>query len=158
MDSKSETGCCPKFDPSKWDGREIMWDDKMFIKDHVTSVFHIPLNFGSVVKRNMEKIECAGAECKENMMLADENSLWGSDLYIAVDKEIPDANMERISGKYMAKAFEGAYKDAGKWAKEMREYVRFHGKEPKKMFYWYTTCPKCAKVYGKNYTVMLAEI
>jgi hypothetical protein len=23
---------------------------------------------------------------------------------------------------------------------------------------WYTTCPKCAKKYGKNYVVILAEI
>jgi len=23
---------------------------------------------------------------------------------------------------------------------------------------WYTTCPKCAKVYGKNYVVTIAEV
>jgi hypothetical protein len=27
-----------------------------------------------------------------------------------------------------------------------------------KMYFFYTTCPKCAKVYGKNYTVLLAKI
>ncbi|MHC4509420.1 MAG: hydrolase [Planctomycetota bacterium] len=26
------------------------------------------------------------------------------------------------------------------------------------MYFFYTTCPKCAKVYGKNYTVLLAKI
>jgi hypothetical protein len=25
------------------------------------------------------------------------------------------------------------------------------------MYMWYTTCPKCAKVYGKNYVVILAK-
>jgi len=23
---------------------------------------------------------------------------------------------------------------------------------------WYTTCPKCAKKYGKNYVVIIAEV
>jgi hypothetical protein len=28
----------------------------------------------------------------------------------------------------------------------------------KKWYMWYTTCPKCAKKYGKNYVVVIAEI
>ena len=28
----------------------------------------------------------------------------------------------------------------------------------KKMFFYYTTCPKCAKAYGKNYVVLLAQV
>lgn len=27
----------------------------------------------------------------------------------------------------------------------------------KKMFFYYTACPKCAKAYGKNYVVLLAQ-
>ena len=27
-----------------------------------------------------------------------------------------------------------------------------------KMLEWYTTCPKCAKAYGKNYVVIIAEV
>jgi len=26
------------------------------------------------------------------------------------------------------------------------------------MYFFYTTCPKCAKKYGKNYVVILAEV
>jgi hypothetical protein len=29
--------------------------------------------------------------------------------------------------------------------------------ELKKWYMWYTTCPKCAKKYGKNYVAILAE-
>ena len=25
--------CCPKFDPTPWENKEIVWDNKMFIKD-----------------------------------------------------------------------------------------------------------------------------
>ncbi|MFH0947923.1 MAG: hydrolase [Elusimicrobiota bacterium] len=88
----------------------------------------------------------------------DEKSLWGSDLYIAVDKEIPGAKNEKISGNFLTKVLEGPYQNAGKWAKEMCDYVESKGKETKKMYFWYTTCPKCAKIYGKNYTVIFVMI
>ena len=46
----------------------------------------------------------------------------------------------------------------GKFVKEMGEYVKSENKTMKKMYFYYTTCPACAKHYGKNYVVLLAEI
>ena len=66
--------------------------------------------------------------------------------------------MTKISGTFLSKVFEGHYKDAGKWAKEMKDYVNSKGKKIKKLYFFYTTCPRCAKAYGKNYTVILAKI
>jgi len=154
----SETGCCPRFDPGPWDEKEVTFDNKLFVKDHVRSFFHIPLNFGKVMVRNMEKIQKAGALPPEPLMLSDEKSLWGADIYIAVAKEVPDADMEGISGTFLTKVFEGPYKDAGKWAKAMTEYVKTKARQMKKMYFFYTTCPKCAEYYGKNYTVIFAEV
>ena len=155
---KSRTGCCPRFNPDPWDEKEVIFDNKLFITDRVKSFFHIPLNFGKVMVKNMEMIKRADALMPEPLMLSDENSLWGSDIYIAVTKEVPGAEMARISGTYLTKVFEGPYKNAGQWAKEMKDYVISKAKELKKMYFFYTTCPKCAKVYGKNYTVILAQI
>lgn len=158
LNDQSETGCCPRFNPEPWDGKEITFKDKLFLKDHVTSIFHIPLNFGKVMTRNMEKIEDTGTLAPDPLVLSDENSLWGSDVYIAVSGEIPGAKMEKISGTFLTKVFEGPYKSMGKWTKEMENYVRTKGKELKKMYFYYTTCPKCAKFYGKNYVVIFAEV
>jgi len=158
MTDVENTGCCPKFNPEPWDKKEINWKDKIFVKDSVKSFLHIPINFGGVVVRNMKLIQSAGANNPDNIMLSDEKSLWGSDVYIAVSKEIPGAKNEKLSGSFLTKVFEGPYQNAGKWAKEMNDYVKSKGKETKKMYFWYTTCPKCAKVYGKNYTVILAQI
>jgi len=158
MDNETETGCCPRFNPEPWDEKEVIWQDKIFIKDNVRSFLHIPLNFGKVVVKNMEMIEAADALAPQPLMLSDEKSLWGTDVYIAVSKEVPKAEMTRISGTFLTKVFEGPYKNAGKWAKEMEAYVKSKGKEIKKMYFFYTTCPKCAEVYGKNYTVLLAKI
>ena len=154
----SETGCCPRFNPEPWDEKEVTFDNRLFIKDHVRSFFHIPLNFGKVMVKNMELIQKADALEPEPLMLSDEKSLWGSDIYIAVSKEVPGAETARISGTFMTKVFEGPYKNAGQWAKEMKGYVKSKAKELNKMYFFYTTCPKCAETYGKNYTVILAQI
>lgn len=154
----SETGCCKRFDPAPWDGKEVVLKDKLFFKEHVTSFLHIPLNFGGVMKRSMEKIASAGALAPEPLMLCDENSLFGSDVYIAVSKEVPNAKMERISGNFLSKVFEGHFKEMGSWVKQMHEYAAAKGKKIEKVYFFYTTCPACAKVYGKNYVVILARV
>ena len=154
----SETGCCPRFNPEPWDEKQVSWEDKLFLKDRVRSFLHIPLNFGKVMVKNMEKIQAADALTPEPLMLSDENSLWGADVYIHVGKEVPDAQMEKVSGTFLTKVFEGPYKNARKWVEEMKDYVKSKGKEFKKIYFFYTTCPKCAKFYGKNYVVLLAML
>lgn len=158
LNEQSETGCCPRFDPVPWEEKEISFKDKLFLKDHVRSIFHIPLNFDKIMVKNMEKIEAANALSPDQLLLSDEKSLWGADVFIAVSKEVPGAQMEKISGTFLSKVFEGPYKNIGAWVKEMQGYVKSKGKELKKMYFFYTTCPKCAQYYGKNYTVILAQI
>jgi hypothetical protein len=154
----SETGCCLKFNPEPWDEKEVTFEDKLFVKDHVTSFFHIPLNFGKVMVRNMEKIQAADALEPEPVMLSDEKSLWGADIYIAVSKDVPGAEMVKISGTFLTKVFEGPYKDIRKWVEQMKAYLESRATKMKKMYFFYTTCPKCARHYGKNYVVILAQV
>ena len=152
------TGCCEPFNPVPWQDREITWKDKFFVKDHITSFFHIPLNMGKKVVKNIELIEKANAQAPQQLMLTDEKSPWGADIYIDVSKEVPGAQMTTLSGSYLTKVFEGPYQNTGKWAQEMKEYVESKGKNLKKLYFSYTTCPKCAKAYGKNYVVLFAQI
>ncbi|MFA6215107.1 MAG: hydrolase [Patescibacteria group bacterium] len=152
------TGCCEPFNPEPWQDKEITWQDKIFVKDHVTSFLHIPLNFGQKVVKNMKLIEKANAKAPYQLLLTDEKSLWGADIYIDVAKDVAGARMAKLSGTFLTKVFEGPYKDVGKWAGEMKEYVKSRDKEIKKLYFSYTTCPKCAKAYGKNYVVLFAQI
>jgi hypothetical protein len=112
---------------------------------------------GSKIVKNIGLIEKAGAKPPYQLMLTDEKSLWGSDIYIDVLKEVPGAQMAKLSGVFLTKVFEGPYQDAAKWAKQMEEYVKNKGKELKKLYFSYTTCPNCAKAYGKNYVVLFAQ-
>ena len=152
------TGCCEPFNPEPWQDKEIAWKEKIFVKDHVTSFFHIPLNMGKKVIKNMDLIEKAGARAPYQLMLTDEKSLWGADIYIDVSKEVPGAQMAALSGIFLTKVFEGPYQNVGKWAQEMEEYVKNKGRKLKKLYFSYTTCPRCAKAYGKNYVVLFAQI
>lgn len=152
------TGCCEPFNPAPWQEKEIVWKDKIFVKDHVTSFLHMPLNMGKIIVKNLELIEKAGAKSTHQLMLTDEKSLWGADIYIDVAKDVPGAEMAKLSGTFLTKVFEGPYQNAGKWALEMKEYVKSKNKEMKRLYFSYTTCPACAKAYGKNYVVLFAQI
>jgi hypothetical protein len=158
MTKSDTTECCPQFNPEPWDETELNWEDKKFVKDRVRSIFHIPINFGSVMKRNVQKIEAADAKSTEMIVLSDENSLWGADVYIAVTKDVPDANNVTLSGTFLGKVFEGPYSQIRKWIEESKKFVASRGKKIKKLYCFYTTCPKCAKKYGKNYVVILTQV
>jgi len=152
------TGCCEPFNPEPWQDKGITWQDKLFVKDHVHQFFHIPLNMGKKIVKNMALIQKAGARAPYQLMLTDEKSLWGADIYIDVARDVSGAQMAKLSGTFLTKVFEGPYQNAGKWAVEMEEYVKSKGEELKKLYFFYTTCPRCAKAYGKNYVVLFAQI
>lgn len=158
MSDNNTEPCCPRFDPAPWDEKELCWQGKRFVKDRVRSVLHIPLNFGAVMARNMRLIEAAGAAADHNVILSDENSLWGADVYIEVAKDVPGANMATLSGTFLCKVFEGPYRNMRAWIAEMTSYVRSRDKALRKLYVFYTTCPKCAKAYGKNYVALLAQV
>jgi hypothetical protein len=106
----------------------------------------------------MKKINAVHAESPGWMGLSDHTSKWNMDLYVAVDKEVPEAENVTLSGKFVSKVYEGNFKETGKWCEDFKVYATANGFNIKKMYMWYTTCPKCAKKYGKNYVVIIAEV
>jgi hypothetical protein len=154
----TSTGCCPPFDPAPWEGAELCWVDKPFVKDHVTCLFHVPLGMAKKVSKDTALIEAAHAEGESHLMLSDEESPWGADIFIEVKRAVPGATMDRLSGTFLTRVFEGPFRDAGKWATEMTAHVAAKGRTLEKLYFGYTTCPKCAKAYGKNYVVLFAKV
>lgn len=150
--------CCPKFDPAPWDGKVLEWENKKFIKGKVFTLFFMPVNFGSVIVKLMAKVKDAGAGTPENLCLSDHTSKWNMDLYLAVDKEIPGAENVALSGRFFSKVYEGDFKETGKWCRDFENIAKEKGMKIEKWYMWYTTCPKCAKKYGKNYTVIIGKI
>lgn len=157
MDNQKQE-CCPKFDPAPWDNKEFDWGNKRFIKDKVFTLFYMPMNFGSVMKRVNEKIEKAGAAVQDGMWLSNHTSKWNMNLYLAVDKEVPGAENVILNGKFFSKVYEGNFKNTGIWMKDFENYTKNKNMAVKKTYMWYTTCPKCAKKYGKNYVALFGQI
>lgn len=83
--------------------------------------------------------------------------MWGMDIYLRTTKDVPSMKTTTISGTFLSKVFEGPYKNIPAWLAEMKHHVAAKGKEIKDLFFYYTTCPKCARKYGKNYVVLLAK-
>ncbi|MCW9013888.1 MAG: hypothetical protein OQL06_08900 [Gammaproteobacteria bacterium] len=157
--SDNPTGCCPRFNPAGWDEQDLHFKDKLFVKVTTRSIFHIPVNMGSVFPDTFKAIENANANSDNNFFVFSRDlSPWQAEHYFAVSKEISGQEMVKLTGDYLTRIFEGPYKNAPKWQKEMASYVKAQGKEMTKTYFFYTTCPKCAKYYAKNYVVVVAEI
>lgn len=150
--------CCPRFDPKPWDGKILEWKKKKFIKGSVFCLFYMPINFGTVISRLMKKTEEAGAKSEDWMCLSDHTSKWKMNICVAVNKDVDGVENVELSGKFLTKAYEGDFKDTGKWCADFEEYLRTKKLKMEKLYMWYTTCPKCAKKWGKNYTVLVAKI
>ena len=158
METNQEEICCPPFDPSPWNGTKHHWIDKKFIKDRVCTLFYMTLNFGGVMRRTDKLIKAAGASVPDYLMLSDHTSKWNMDIYIAVDKEILGAQNTTLSGNFVSRVYEGTFKETGNWHKDFGKWCAEQNYKPAKTYLWYTTCPKCAKKYGKNYVVLMAGI
>jgi hypothetical protein len=152
------TGCCAPLDRDRWDGKRFSWLHKRFVRGHIRSFLHVPVNFGAVMRRLHAGIEAAAAYPEEPLWISDELSPWESDVYVAVDKDVPGEQMSQLSGTFLTKVFEGPYRHAGEWVEEMKAYVAGQGEQLDKIYFYYPTCPACAKKLGKTQTVLFARI
>ena len=153
-----EQECCPPFDPVPWEDKIFEWDKKKFIKDKVLTIFFMPVNFGQKMRKLDKLVTQAGATFQGAMGLSDHTSKWNMDIYLAVDKEITGVENITLSGKYYSKVYEGPFNDTGKWCKDYEGITKSKDLTIKKWYMWYTTCPKCAKKYGKNYVVIIGRV
>jgi hypothetical protein len=161
MDKKNTHECCPVFDPNPWDEQTHNWIEKPFIRDYLPQLFHMPLPsmMGKVVGRMWKKAEDAGAtpDMKDFLLLAFDPSPWKSELYMTVTKEVEGSENVILTGTFISKVFDGPYNHVPKYIKEFTVSLSSHGKKAKKLYFYFTTCPKCAKKYGHNYIVAFAE-
>ena len=154
----SETGCCPRFDPAPWEGQELHFKDKPFVKAKTISLFHIPLNMGAMFAATLEAIDDAKATDEEFVVLSRDVSPWSAEHFFAVTHDVPGQENVKLSGDFITHVFEGPFSDTGKWCKELDDFAASKNKRVERQYYFYTTCPKCAKHYGKNYVVGIAKV
>ena len=155
---KDESICCPEFNPEPWDNKSFEWTNKKFISAKVNTFLYMPIGFGKAMERLTKLIDDAGANFEDALCISSTKSMWSMDLFLAVDKEISGAKNVSLSGKYFSKVYEGSYSETGKWMADFSKALAVKGYTQKALYSWYTTCPKCAVKYGKNYVVLISEI
>ena len=153
-DSVNTTGCCPKFNPDGWDDRHLHFESKKFLRATTRSFMHVPLNMDRVFRRVQGKLQATGTYDPDNtIVLSRDLSPWIAEHLFAVDQDIEGEEMVTLSGDFDTKVFEGPYRQAKQWHDEMEADARRQGREPGAIYFFYTSCPKCAKAYGRNYVV-----
>lgn len=157
--SDNTTGCCPRFKPEGWDNQHLHFENKKFLRATTRSAMHIPWNMNRVFTRVQEHIEDAGAaKPATEIVLSRDETPWQGEHFFAVEKDVPDEEMTTLSGDFITRVFEGPYRKAKDFNHDMEVAATAMGKTAKRVFFFYTTCPKCAKAYGENYMVGVAEI
>lgn len=154
--------CCPVFDPEPWNHKTHEWVNKPFIKDYLPQFLHMPLPsmMGKVIGRMWKNAQDAGAapEIKDFLLLAYDPSPWKSELLMSVTKEVPGAENVKLTGSFVTKVFDGPFNKVPEYLKEFNEYLVCNDQKAKKIYFYFTTCPKCARKYGHNYIVAFAEV
>lgn len=150
--------CCPEFNKDSWDDKLINWNNKNFIKGKVPTFLFMPIGYGKVISKLQKQIDEKGANIPDYLCLSDHTSKWNMDILLATSTPIEGANNVTLSGNYYSKVYEGPFKDTGKWMTDFDNILKEKNYKSSKLYMWYTTCPKCAKKYGKNYTVVIAKI
>lgn len=154
----TEEICCPEFNPIPWDNVLVSWHEKYFLTEKSRTIFYMPLNFGGTMKKLFAKANTVGATNFDAMYLSEHTSKWNMKMLLSLDKEVPGAESEKLTGQFYCKVYEGNFKDSGKWEKDFSLLAKSNNYTFKRRFSWYTTCPDCAKKYGKNYVVLMGQI
>ncbi len=153
------TGCCPRFNPQGWDDQELHFQEKLFVRAKTMSIVHIPFNMGKVFKKTFKAIEDAGAMDENNFIVMSRDlSAWSAEHLFAVSHPVSGQEMVRLNGEFLTTVFEGPYKEVPRWYKPAVQSAKDRGKVTDKVYFFYTTCPKCAKTYGKNFVVAVVGI
>ncbi len=97
--SDNPTNCCPRFHPEGWDNQELHFKEKLFVKADTISLFHMPINMGSVFSKTLGAIEKADATGDTDfIVLSHDPSAWCAEHLFAITKEATGREMLILSG------------------------------------------------------------
>ncbi|MEK9156430.1 MAG: hydrolase [Patescibacteria group bacterium] len=155
--AKENEKCCQLIKREEWDEKELVWRSKPFYRTKYKEFMHMPLNYGSVLRKARAKISESGLST-EAFALSGEESVFSSSLLVPVSEKRAGLPIELVNGTFLTKVFEGNYSEIKSWIQEMTNYVHGKDKEAAKLWFWYPVCPKCAKEYKKIQTVIFAAL
>lgn len=156
----NETGCCAVPNIDDWQRTVVDFENRRFIRLHTRSMMFVPLNMDQIMTQLQQIAEAAEATMppEEAMVLSRDLTPWRAEHLYAVSKAVPGADNVVLNGKFSSMVFEGDFSKVKGWFDEMVKYSIEVGHKSDEIYFFYTTCPKCAEHYGKNYVVGLAKL
>lgn len=157
-----ESLCCPPFDTEKWNLRTLDWNDKLFIKRSVKCFFYIPINYKMVFRQIVNKIRRKEENHNPRICLSEVCSKWKINLYVEAQEEVEKEENIRFSCKILTKAYVGScnnsYKEAKQWISDYRLFAQSKNFVVRKIFFWFPTCLKCAKIQKRRDVVIMGIV
>lgn len=151
--------CCVRMNSREWDLKQHVWKREPFFVVKHGLFFHIPINFGGIVKTAMDQLEKTYKPEYPFMMLERELNWFTGKLMVALKKPAKGPDVEYLSGTFISKVFNGPYNRLGPAVQELAEHVRKkRGARPTEFYFWYTVCPRCAKKLGGYQTIIFARM
>jgi hypothetical protein len=153
------TDCCPIFHPEKWDKMIYDFSAYSFIKAQSKSFMYVPVNLDKVMTKVQKDIDEAKAAYSDRyLILSQDISAFKCDHYFLVKGPVSKYPSQKVEGRYYCRVQDGDFRNISTWMKDFDEELHQKDRSLKEVFLFYTTCPKCAKVYGHNYVVLLAKV
>lgn len=157
---KNETNCCAIPNIDSWDKQEFELSDMHFIREYTRSFLFMPLNMSTAMKKLQSTATRSGKEMppEQALILSRDLSPWKAEQLYRVAEPVEGEDNVSIQGTYQTMVFEGPYKNAKNWYDSAVARAQETGKKAELVYFFYTTCPKCAKHYGKNYVITFAKV
>jgi hypothetical protein len=99
---------------------------------------HEPWNMGQAFTRVQDHIkEADAADPVTEIVLSHDISPWQSEHFFAVTNDVPDEEMTKLSGDYIARVFEGPYRRVINFNHNMQVAAKVMGKVAKDVFFFH---------------------
>jgi len=152
--------CCRNIDLSKWNLKQVKWKRKPFYVVKYGTFFHIPLGIGKAMVQGMETAVKKYHTPQPDFWLSKDTGLFSAKMMFSVERaSSSDPDIEELTGTFVARGFQGPYKNMGNFIRVFIEQVQQKfKKKPTELLFWYVNCPKCAKKQGGPKIVIFGKI
>ncbi len=151
---------CPILDPNDWELKKHVWQEKAFYVARHKVACHVPIGIEKAYAEAMDGIKAKGYKLPDPCIMVDtETGMFSAKVMIEL-AQVPsaDSHVEVLrDATVLSKYFNGEFKDMAKPVKELVAFAKAQKGEPKQIYCWYATCPKCWDEGGKV-TVIFAEV
>ncbi len=149
---------CPRLVREEWDRQIHQWDKKPFYALPYRSFFGWPTNLARQTAAAVDLLSRRGLLESIPINFAVNEQSFGGTLLISINRNVKDLETRAISGKFMSFFFEGKYTQRTDWIRQVYRYGRANNLNFHELYFWYATCPTCAKKQGYAQVVIFGKI